>query len=91
MHDLQVNAAHTVITVLASFNPTKMCAPHWVARWMYDNVPEVRQAVDAGNACFGTIDSWLIYKLTGGPRGGVHVTDGECVLSAVELAHAFKA
>jgi glycerol kinase len=37
----------------------------------------VAAAVDAGDALFGTIDSWLIYKLTGGAGQGVHVTDGE--------------
>ncbi|GLI71029.1 hypothetical protein VaNZ11_016146 [Volvox africanus] len=43
--------------------------------WMYDNVPEVRAAVDSGDAAVGTIDSWLIWQLTGGPLGGVHITD----------------
>jgi hypothetical protein len=38
---------------------------------------QVAAAVDAGDALFGTIDSWLIYKLTGGAGQGVHVTDGE--------------
>jgi glycerol kinase len=38
---------------------------------------QVRAAVQAGDAMFGTIDSWIIYCLTGGPSGGVHVTDGE--------------
>ncbi|KAG1665665.1 hypothetical protein FOA52_005455 [Chlamydomonas sp. UWO 241] len=45
-------------------------------KWMYDNVDDVTRAVDAGDACFGTVDSWLIYMLTGGAHsGGVHVTD----------------
>jgi len=43
--------------------------------WMYENVPAVKAAVDEDMACFGTIDSWLIWQLTGGPQGGVHVTD----------------
>ncbi|EFJ47782.1 hypothetical protein VOLCADRAFT_91722 [Volvox carteri f. nagariensis] len=43
--------------------------------WMYENVPEVRAAVDSGDAAVGTIDSWLIWQLTGGAAGGVHVTD----------------
>jgi glycerol kinase len=38
---------------------------------------QVSAAVASGDACFGTIDSWLIYCLTGGVNGGVHVTDGE--------------
>ena len=39
-------------------------------KWLLDNVAEVRSKADAGEALFGTVDSWLIYKL-----GGVHVTD----------------
>ena len=44
-------------------------------RWMLDNVDGVQVAADAGDALFGTIDSWLLWNLTGGPDGGVHVTD----------------
>ncbi|KAG1678004.1 hypothetical protein FOA52_000799 [Chlamydomonas sp. UWO 241] len=45
-------------------------------KWMYENVDDVKRAVDAGDACFGTVDSWIIYMLTGGAQGGgVHVTD----------------
>ena len=44
-------------------------------KWIIDNIPGVRQAVEGGNACFGTIDTWLIWWLTGGPRGGSFVTD----------------
>jgi len=44
-------------------------------QWALDNIDAVRQAARAGTACFGTIDSWLIWNLTGGPRGGKHVTD----------------
>ena len=44
-------------------------------KWVLDNVPTARQAVDAGNAYAGTIESWLIWWLTGGPDGGAHVTD----------------
>jgi glycerol kinase len=44
-------------------------------RWILDHVPGVREAGKNGDAIFGTIDSWLIWNLTGGPRGGRHVTD----------------
>jgi len=44
-------------------------------RWLLDNVPGARQRAEAGELAFGTIDSWLIWKLTGGPDGGRHVTD----------------
>jgi glycerol kinase len=44
-------------------------------KWLLDNVPGARQKAEAGELAFGTIDSWLIWKLTGGPEGGRHVTD----------------
>ena len=45
-------------------------------RWILDEVPGVRAAARRGDAIVGTVDSWLIWWLTGGPSGGVHVTDG---------------
>lgn len=44
-------------------------------RWVLDNVPGVREAAEAGNALFGNIDTWVIWNLTGGVKGGKHVTD----------------
>ena len=44
-------------------------------RWLLDNVPGAREKAENGELCFGTIDTWLIWNLTGGPNGGVHVTD----------------
>ncbi|XP_018595447.2 glycerol kinase isoform X4 [Scleropages formosus] len=44
-------------------------------RWLVDNVLEVHEAVQSHRAMFGTIDSWLIWCLTGGRNGGVHCTD----------------
>jgi glycerol kinase len=41
-------------------------------RWLLDNVPGARQRAERGELAFGTIDSWLIWKMTG---GRVHVTD----------------
>ncbi len=35
-------------------------------RWLYENISRVREAVDASEAYFGTVDTWLLYKLTGG-------------------------
>ncbi|KAK6610978.1 glycerol kinase [Botrytis cinerea] len=43
--------------------------------WMYRNVEAIKNAYDEGRLSFGTVDSWLIYKLNGGKEGGVHVTD----------------
>ena len=44
-------------------------------QWILDNVDGVREAAEHGDALFGTCDTWLLWNLTGGPRGGVHVTD----------------
>jgi len=44
-------------------------------KWMLENVPGVREKAEKGEALFGNIDSWVIWNLTGGPNGGVHVTD----------------
>ncbi len=43
--------------------------------WLLENVPGLREAAEKGDAIFGNIDTWLIWNLTGGPRGGAHVTD----------------
>ncbi|CAI0474426.1 unnamed protein product [Linum tenue] len=43
--------------------------------WLLENVDAVKQAVKTGDALFGTIDTWLIWNLTGGINGGLHVTD----------------
>ncbi|KVH98052.1 glycerol kinase-like [Cynara cardunculus var. scolymus] len=43
--------------------------------WLLENVDAVKDAVKKGDALFGTIDSWLIWNLTGGVDNGVHVTD----------------
>jgi glycerol kinase len=45
------------------------------ARWLLDADPSLRGRAEAGELLFGTIDSWLIWQLTGGPQSGVHVTD----------------
>lgn len=43
--------------------------------WLLENVDTVKKAVETGDALFGTIDSWLIWNMTGGVDGGLHVTD----------------
>lgn len=43
--------------------------------WLLENVEKVKKAVETGDALFGTIDSWLIWNMTGGVDGGLHVTD----------------
>lgn len=44
-------------------------------RWLLDNVPGLREAAEAGDALFGNIDTYLVWNLTGGGNGGVHITD----------------
>jgi len=43
--------------------------------WLLDNVPGLREDAQRGEALFGTVDSWLVWNLTGGPDRGVHATD----------------
>ncbi len=56
---------YTGLVVDAYFSGTKV-------KWILDNVPNARKKADAGELLFGTIDSWLVWKLTG---GAVHITD----------------
>jgi glycerol kinase len=44
-------------------------------RWVLKNVQGAREAAEAGDLLFGTVDCYLLWKLTGGVQGGVHVTD----------------
>jgi len=44
-------------------------------KWILDNQPGLRDLSDAGEILFGNIDTWLIWNLTGGVHGGMHVTD----------------
>jgi glycerol kinase len=44
-------------------------------QWILENVDGVRAAAEAGDAVFGNTDTWLLWNLTGGANGGVHITD----------------
>ena len=44
-------------------------------KWILDHIPESRAAALKGDALFGTMETWVIWWLTGGPKGGAHVTD----------------
>ena len=57
--------AKTGLLIDAYFSATKL-------RWLLDNVPGAREKARRGDLLFGTVDSWLIWKLTG---GAAHVTD----------------
>ena len=56
---------HTGLLIDAYFSATKL-------KWILDHVEGAREKAEAGQLLFGTVDSWLIWKLTGGT---VHVTD----------------
>lgn len=58
-------AAKTGLVIDSYFSGTKLA-------WILENVPGVRARAEAGALAFGTVDSWLIWKLS---RGGVHVTE----------------
>jgi len=60
--------AKTGLPVSPLFSGTKI-------KWILDHVPGVRADAEKGDAIFGTVDSWLIWNLTGGPQGGAHVSD----------------
>ena len=55
----------TGLIIDAYFSATKI-------KWIFDNVPGVRELADEGKLLFGTVETWLIWNLTGGK---VHVTD----------------
>jgi len=44
-------------------------------KWILENVDGIREKAEAGDVIFGNIDSFVIWQLTGGPDGGVHITD----------------
>ncbi|MDR3255777.1 MAG: glycerol kinase GlpK [Synergistaceae bacterium] len=59
---------HTGLLINPYFSGTKI-------KWILDNVPGSRERAAKGELLFGNIDTWIIWNLTGGPNGGVHVTD----------------
>ncbi|MEM7807048.1 MAG: glycerol kinase GlpK [Planctomycetota bacterium] len=58
----------TGLVVDAYFSASKV-------RWLLDHVDGARRDAEAGRLLFGTVDTWLLWNLTGGPDGGVHATD----------------
>ncbi len=45
-------------------------------KWLMENIPHVAEAIEQDRALVGTIDTWLVWNLTGGKNGGLHITDG---------------
>ncbi|ULO22322.1 glycerol kinase GlpK [Methylocystis sp. SB2] len=60
--------AKTGLTLASYFSALKLA-------WLLDDIPGVRERAAQGAALFGTIDSWIIWNLTGGPGGGRHLID----------------
>jgi glycerol kinase len=58
-------ASRTGLVIDPYFSATKL-------EWLLNHVPQARARAEKGQLCFGTIDAWLIYRLTG---GRVHATD----------------
>ena len=58
----------TGLPVAPYFSGSKM-------HWLIENSTAVQSAIKAGTARFGTVDSWLLWNLSGGTQGGVHFTD----------------
>ena len=52
---------------------TYFCGPK--VKWILDNVDGAREKAEAGDLVMGTMDTWVIWNLTGGTEGGVHITD----------------
>ncbi|HEU0086566.1 MAG TPA: glycerol kinase GlpK [Pseudonocardiaceae bacterium] len=44
-------------------------------RWILDHVEGARQRAQRGELCFGTMDTWVLWNMTGGASGGLHITD----------------
>lgn len=60
--------AKTGLPLATYFSATKI-------RWLLDQVEGAQAAAEAGNLLFGTIDCFVAWWLTGGPHGGLHITD----------------
>ncbi|MDO9380716.1 MAG: glycerol kinase GlpK [Nocardioidaceae bacterium] len=71
---LVADGHETLVREVTGLRPTTYFAGPRL-RWLLDHVRGLREKADAGELLFGTIDSWLTWNLTGGPDGGIHVTD----------------
>jgi glycerol kinase len=74
MRQLETDGAGTTIRRKAGLPPATYFSGGKI-QWILDNVEGARRAAERGDAIFGNIDTWLIWNLTGGPNGGVHITD----------------
>ncbi|PVD27564.1 hypothetical protein C0Q70_12726 [Pomacea canaliculata] len=56
------------LPITTYFSAVKLC-------WLLENSEKVQEAIRDGRCLFGTVDSWLLWNLTGGTKGGCHMTD----------------
>ena len=83
--DVRPDMERIVDEVSAVFDPERShsliglkLSPVWSAvkvRWMMDHVPGLRERLLSGDILFGNPDSWVVWNLTGGVDGGIHITD----------------
>jgi len=74
MHRLEQDGAGETIRRKAGLPPATYFSGGKI-QWILENVDGARSAAERGEAIFGNIDTWLIWNLTGGKEGGVHITD----------------
>lgn len=55
--------------------PLSNCFSAIKVKWIVDNVPGAHELIQSGDCLFGTLDTWILWNLTGDIEGGVHVTD----------------
>lgn len=55
--------------------PLSCCCSALKVKWLMENIKEVKEAISKDICMFGTLDSWVLWNLSGGEEGGVHVTD----------------
>lgn len=67
-HGVDAFAEQTGLPLATYFSASKLA-------WILDTVAGVRESAERGDVLFGTPDSWVIWNLTGGAEGGIHVTD----------------
>ena len=58
----------TGLPIATYFSATKV-------KWLLENIIELRNKADKGEVLFGTMDTWIVWNLTGGVNGGIHITD----------------
>src|SRR5258705_10789552 len=74
MHRLEQEGAGDTIRRKAGLPPATYFSGGKI-QWILDNVDGARSAAERGEALFGNVDTWILWNLTGGRNGGVHITD----------------